>query len=167
MPRPQLKWQKRTVFACAFALTTLIFIITPSLSDDAPAHLESLAAKLRSIDAVRRVEILNIPSRILTRTAVTPDILERAYSYKFVIRDLRGSAYASNLTSAVAATTIQQTAEKTDVRWAVIFFDADNRRVASIYLDGSGRRGAVDAKAVLFGHGLAGWLNDNFSNVFK
>jgi hypothetical protein len=162
---PPIQWQKRALFASTLALT--LAFVTPSLSDDAQARLESLAAKLRSVDAIRRVEILGIPPRILTRTRVTPDILERAYSYKLVIHDLRGSAYASNLAAAVAATTVQQTAEETDVRWAVFFFDADNRRIAAIYLDGSGRRGVVDTQAVTFGRGLAGWLNGNFSNVFK
>jgi len=49
------------------------------------SRIDALISGLRS-NGVERVEILQIPARILTRARVTPDILERSFHYKLTIR---------------------------------------------------------------------------------
>jgi hypothetical protein len=49
----------------------------------------------------------------------------------------------------------------------VLFYDAAEQRVASIYFDASGRHGAVDSQSVDFGGDLGKWLESNFSKAFK
>jgi hypothetical protein len=94
-------------------------------------------------------------------------MLERSYHYKMIIRDMRGGAYNSDLLAAVASTSVQPVAEMGDLRWGLIFFDATEQRVASLYFDASGRRGAVDSIPVSFNGDLGKWLDANFSRVFK
>ena len=57
--------------------------------DTAQSRIDGLVDKLRS-GSVQRIEIVQIPSRILTRTRVTPEMLERSFHYKLVVRDIRG-----------------------------------------------------------------------------
>ena len=132
----------------------------------AQSRVDALIASLRS-GAIGRTEILQIPPRVLTRTRVTPEMLERSFHYKFIIGDLRGSPYSSDLVAAVASTTAQPVSDMGDLRWAIVFFDTNNQRIASLYFDGPGQRGAVDSIAVSFKGGLTKWLSDNFSKAFK
>jgi hypothetical protein len=129
------------------------------------SRIDALISGLRS-NSVERVEILQIPARILTRTRVTPDMLERSFHYKLTIRDIRGGAYSAGLLAAVASTSVQPTGEMGDLRWGMIFFGADEARIASIYLDASGH-GGIDKVAVSFKGDLFKWLDSNFSGVFK
>ncbi|HEY4210368.1 MAG TPA: hypothetical protein VGM84_02705 [Steroidobacteraceae bacterium] len=132
----------------------------------AQTRVDALTNSLR-LSRVERVEVFQIPPRILTRTRVTPEMLERSYHYKMIIRDMRGGAYNSDLLAAVASTSVQPVAEMGDLRWGLIFFDATEQRVASLYFDASGRRGAVDSIPVSFNGDLGKWLDANFSRVFK
>jgi len=58
-------------------------------------------------------------------------------------------------------------AEMGDLRWGMIFFGADEARIASVYFDASGRHGAVDDLSVSFKGDLIRWLDSNFSAAFK
>jgi hypothetical protein len=134
--------------------------------DPVQSQIDALVRSLRA-NGITRVEILQIPPRILTRTRVTPEMLERSFHYKLTIRDVRGGAYSSDLMAAVASTSVRPAAEMGDLRWGVLFYDAAEQRVASIYFDPSGRHGAVGSQSVDFGGDLSKWLESNFSKVFK
>jgi hypothetical protein len=130
------------------------------------SRIDALVRSLRA-NEIARVEILQIPPRILTRTRVSPEMLERSFHYKLTIRDVRGGAYSSDLLATVASVTVRPAAEMGDLRWGVLFYDAAEKRVASIYFDSSGRRGAVDSQSVSFDGDLSKWLDTNFSKAFK
>lgn len=132
----------------------------------AQSRIDELISSLRS-SGVERVEILQIPPRVLTRTRVTPEMLERSFHYKLIIHDIRGGAYSPDLLAAVESTSVQPAAEMGDLRWGVLFFDAREQRIASLYFDASGHRGAVDSQAVSFKGDLIKWLDANFSKAFK
>jgi hypothetical protein len=158
----------------AFLIVTLLTLCasignaqeTHVTGDTAQARIAVLVTKLRS-NEVQRVEIIQMPPRMLTRTRVTPEMLERSFHYKLVIRDLRGGAYAPSLNAAVASMSAEPSAEMGDLRWGILFFDQGDQRIGSIYFDGSGGRGAVDSLAAYFRGDMFKWLDDNFSRAFK
>lgn len=135
-------------------------------ADTAQSRISTLIGKLRS-NEVQRIEIIQIPPRILTRTRVTPEMLERSFHYKLVIRDIRGGLYGPSLIAAVASTSAEPSAEMGDLRWGVTFFDQNEQRIVSLYFDASGRRGAVDSLAASFKGDMFKWLDNNFAGAFK
>jgi hypothetical protein len=137
-----------------------------SAADTAQSRISTLIGKLRSSE-VMRVEIVQIPPRVLTRSRVTPEMLERSFHYKIIIQDLRGGAYGQSLVAAVASITAERSADMGDLRWGVTFFDQTGQRIESLYFDASGHRGAVDSLPVSFKGDMLSWLDDNFSKAFK
>jgi hypothetical protein len=103
----------------------------------------------------------------MTRSRVTPEMLERSFSYKLTINDLRGGRYADGLASAVTTMSVERTADMADVRWGITCFDQSGQRIVAFYFDASGRHGAVDDLPVSFKGDLYRWLDQNFSRVFK
>lgn len=155
----------------AFLLTTTTSICcaqgVPANTANVPqSRIDALISSLKS-NGVERVEILQIPPGVLTRALITPDMQERTFDYKLFIRDLRGGAYSASLLAGVTSTFAQPAAEMGDLRWGMIFFGADEARIASIYFDASGHRGVVDSLAVSFKGDLSKWLDTNFSKAFK
>jgi hypothetical protein len=132
----------------------------------AQSRIDELVSSLRS-NKIERVEIIQIPPRVLTRTRVTPEMLERSFHYKLTIRDLRGGAYSADLLTAATSTSVQPAAEMGDLRWGVIFFGPGEQRIESLYFDASGNRGAVDSLTVSFKGDISKWLNTNFSRAFR
>ena len=65
----------------------------------AQSQIDALATKLANREIVRVEILLQIPARILTRTRVTPEMLENQFHYKLIIRDVRGEVYQEELTS--------------------------------------------------------------------
>lgn len=158
-------------------LRTLVILALPFLAitsssyargtpNAAQSRINTLASELRS-NGIEQVEVLQIPPRVLTRTRVTPEMLERSYHYKLIIRDLRGGAYQADLLAAVASTVVRPAKEMGDLRWGIICFDASEHRILSLYFDASGHRGAVDSTAVSFKGDIARWLDTNFSKAFR
>ncbi|HET6216818.1 MAG TPA: hypothetical protein VFE27_07335 [Acidobacteriaceae bacterium] len=157
--------------AVAMLAFSLLAVTSLSYSQGMPVNavqsrINTLASDLRS-NGIEQVEVLRIPPRVLTRTRVTPAMLERGYHYKLTIRDLRGGAYQPDLLAAVAATVVQPAEDMGDLRWGIIFFDTNGQRVASLYFDASGHRGAVDSTPVSFQGGIGEWLSTNFSKAFR
>jgi hypothetical protein len=134
----------------------------------AQSILETLATELHD-QKVSRVEILEIPPRVLTRTSITPELLETTFHYKLVIREVRGSAYQSKLHDALAATEVVEVGERTmpDLRWGIVFYGENEDRLAAAYFDKSGRRGAINNTPVSARGGLFDWLNSSFGECFK
>jgi hypothetical protein len=140
---------------------------TPVNAADTPqSRIAVLVDKLGS-NQVQRIEIVQIPPRILTRTRVSPDMLERSFHYKLIIRDIRGGAYRSSLLAALKYTSASPSTEMGDLRWGVVFFDQNDQRIESLYFDASGRRGAVDSLPAAFTGEMHNWLGDNFSKAFQ
>src|SRR5512146_2965696 len=71
-------------------------------------------------EAVERVEILYYPERILTRTALSPEMLERLYKYKVEIREFPASLQREQLAPALQAASFSPSAGRShDLRTAV------------------------------------------------
>jgi hypothetical protein len=97
-------------------------------------------------EAIDRVEILYFPERILTRTALTPEKLERQYQYKIEIRELGASPQRQQLLAALHGASIVPSGRPCDVRTAVLLYDKSGKRLLSLYFERGGKNGAVNDK---------------------
>lgn len=68
--------------------------------------VDALLTKLVNKE-IGKVEILQIPARVFTRTRITPDMLEKQFHYKLTIRDVRGGVYEEKLTAAAKSVIVQ------------------------------------------------------------
>ena len=132
--------------------------------DDGKMHLNGIVKKLQA-NKVKRVEILWRDPSAESRSTITPDILEKLYFRKLVIRDLQKYPNTKNLIKAVQATSLSKMDPEAegDVRWAIKFYEDHQKNPASaIYLDGSGETGRVAGASYSFNRPLFDWLNKNF-----
>lgn len=136
-------------------------------TDNSPqSEVDVLAAKVASGE-IERIEIFQIPPRVLTRARITPEMLEKQYSYKLTIRDVRGNMEQKKLVEAIRSTTARLQGEMTDLRWGIVFYGVDGTRVGAIYFDKYGSGGAVDDTAASFKGDLFKWLDESFSSCFR
>ena len=99
--------------------------------------------------AVERVEILYYPERILTRAALTPEMLERQYKYKVELRDFPASLQREQLVPMLRVASFSPSPSRSyDLRTAVLLFDESGKRMLSLYFDSSGRNGVVNRESV-------------------
>src|SRR5207247_7365468 len=90
---------------------------------------------------IGKLEILQIPARILTRTRITPVMLEKQFHYKLTIRDVRGGVHQDKLVEAAKSITVRPETEMPDLRWGVIFYGLDDSRVGALYFVKTGTGG--------------------------
>ena len=156
------------LFVVLFVGVVSFFAVETKAQADSPAQLqiEAIATNLAS-GGIEKIEILQIPIRILTRTRITPEMLERQFQYKLTIRDIRGSAYQSGMTAALKTEIAEPTTDMSDIRWGIMFYGSNDVRLGSLYFDGSGHSGVVDRTPVSFKGQFFGWLEGNFSKSFQ
>lgn len=130
------------------------------------SQVDALAAKLINGEIVK-IEIINIPSQVLNRTRITPEMLEKQFHYKLTFRDIRGNIHKNKLVEAIKSMAVQPQAEMADIRWGVIFYGVDDIRVGAIYFNKTGSSGAVGNVPVSFKGNFFKWLDSNFSNCFR
>jgi len=130
------------------------------------SEVDGLVAKLAKGE-IGRVEVLQIPPEVLTRTRITPEMLERQFDYKFTIHDVRGGAYRKGLLEAMRSVEVGPRSEMPDLRWGIVFYDVHDMRVGALYFDKTGSRGAVDNAPVSFRGDFFKWLKDSFARCFR
>lgn len=172
---------------------TLYFLLEVASADDseiktAQTSVRMLAKKMNE-GIVDTIEIIQMPSDVLTYADLKPHDLEEQYFYKIIINFDRSSRYRESFLSALNSLHINQLVSSVDLRWGIIFKSKDGKRIGSIYLSGNGQSGYVevgtigpsnlfvsnyvvfDQEAVnwLFfrSSGLHKWLDENFSRALK
>jgi hypothetical protein len=80
------------------------------------------------------------------------------------ISDIQVAVLERELTEAAKSIVVQPQAEIPDLHWGIIFYDLDDHRVASLYLDHAGSRGAVGDAPVSFRGKFFKWISNNFSS---
>lgn len=131
----------------------------------AQLRVDILSTKLKNYE-ILRVEILQIPPGVLTRTRITPAMLEKQFDYKLTIRDIRGGAYRDKLVKAIESIEVKSQSAMEDIRWGAIFYDQNDMRVGAIYFNKTGNSGAVGDEPVSFKGDFFKWMDGNFSNCF-
>lgn len=132
----------------------------------AQSQVDTLVAILER-DEIGKVEIFNIPASVKTFAAITPEELEKNYHCKLTIRDIRFGANRPKLIEAVKSVSVWPRSNMGDIRWGIVFYGINEARVAGLYFDKWGNRGAVDSTPVSFNGGLFRWLDRNFSRSFR
>lgn len=132
----------------------------------AQKKVEDLAARLAG-GGVAKVRILHVPARVLTRTRLTPEMLERQFQYELTIRDIRGNTYEKRLGELAKSTSVEPQPDMPDLRWGIIFYDPSGDAITALYFNSSGSQGAVGDLPVSFSGGLFAWLKENFSGSLR
>lgn len=127
------------------------------------ARLHDLAMSVAN-GRVSKIEVLQIPPDILTRARITPEMLERQFYYKLTFQHERGSPPWARLVTAMKGASVNQQAEAVDLRWGILFYSDEGKRVGAIYFDARGRRGYVDGTSVSFTGALFPWVDSTFLN---
>lgn len=105
------------------------------------------------------------PERILVRAALTPERLEQLYQYKLEIRDARESPEWKRLLPLLRQTSVTASGRGYDHRTAVLFFDKNGRRIASVYLNQFGTGGTIDGKSGTISGGIYRWAKSLLKGV--
>jgi hypothetical protein len=108
-------------------------------------------------EQIERLEVLYFPEWILVRAALTPERLEQLYRYKLEIRDVRQSPEWERLLPYLRQTSLTTSGRSYDHRTAVLLFDKEGRRVASVYFDQFGRGGTINGKSGTISGGIYHW----------
>ena len=116
-------------------------------------------------EQVQRVEILYFPERVLVRAALSPERLEQLYRYKIEIRDVRESAEWQPLVAQLRETSVKPSGHGYDHRTAVLLFDQNGQRVASVYFDQFGEGGTIDGNSGTITGGLYHWAKSLLKGV--
>jgi hypothetical protein len=116
-------------------------------------------------EQVQRVEILYFPERVLLRVALSPERLERLYRYKLEIRDVRESTEWQRLLSLLRETSLEPSGHGYDHRTAVLLFDQNGGRIASVYFDQFGRGGTINGDPGTITGGLYHWAKASLKGV--
>jgi hypothetical protein len=145
----------------AFTLTALAFTLTILCS----AQTQGAKPLSFSLEKVQRVEILYFPERVLVRAALSPERLEQLYRYKLEIRDVRESAEWQGLLAQLRETSVKPSGHGYDHRTAVLLFDQNGRRLASVCFDQFGRGGTIDGDSGTIAGGLYDWAKSLLKGV--
>jgi hypothetical protein len=116
-------------------------------------------------EQVQRVEILYFPERVSVRAALSPERLEQLYQYKLEIRDVRESAEGQRFLSLLRETTVTPSGHAYDHRTAVLLFDKDGRRIASVYFDQFGTGGTINGESGTISSGIYRWAKSLLKGV--
>jgi len=114
---------------------------------------------------VQRVEILYFPERVLVRAALSPDRLEQFYQYKVEIRDVSETGEGRRLLPLLHDTLVEPSGHSYDHRTAVLLFDQNGRRVASVYFGQFGRGGTIDGVSGTVKGGVYQWTRSLLKGI--
>jgi hypothetical protein len=138
-------------------LLSALLVLISGCSAPSTENQKSFSAYGISPEAVERVEILYLPERVLTRTALTPEMLERVYEYKVEIPHLTDTVPGNQLISLLRKATFERSNDKYDLRTAVLLYDNAGKRIASLYFDRSGKQGALNDQFGVVTGGVYKW----------
>jgi len=144
--------------ALALALLALAF---------ATLSAKTLTAKPLGVapEQVQRVEILYFPERVLVRAALSPERLEQLYQYKLEIREVCESAEWQRLFPLLRETSVEPSGHAYDHRTAVLLFDKEGRRIASMYFDQFGAGGTINGESGTISGGIYRWAKSLLKGV--
>ncbi len=145
--------------ACVLAVLVLTLSILSTAQTQTPRPLDG------ALEQTERVEILYFPERILVRAALTPERLEQLYRYKLEIREVRQSSEWKWLLQQLRQTSLTPSGREYDLRTAVLLFDKDGRRIASVYFDQFGAGGTINGKSGMISGGIYRWAKSLLKSV--
>jgi hypothetical protein len=114
---------------------------------------DSLATLKQQIQsrAIASVVVLHMPDDVLTRVAVTPELMWKWAETKVILDD----AQRAKLQSLIDATNAKPSPEKSDLRWGILFYNSSGIEIASVFVDHFGQKGYVNNQPVQFSKNLS------------
>jgi hypothetical protein len=98
-----------------------------------------------------KVQVLHMPDSVLTRSAVTPQALRSVASLTQTYRDHVGRT----LDQMLSGISVKRDNHTPDLRWGVLFYDANYHEIASVFVDKFGRYGYLNGEMVSFDAGTS------------
>ncbi|HEY6183121.1 MAG TPA: hypothetical protein VIW67_12805 [Terriglobales bacterium] len=145
------------------AFASAVLVLTFSILSTA----QTQTAKPLSVvlEQVQRVEIRYFPERVLVRAALSPERLEQLYQYKLEIRDVRESAEWQRLPALLRETSVTPSGRAYDHRTAVLLFNKNGQRIASVYFDVFGTAGTMNGESGTISGGIYRWAKSLLKGV--
>lgn len=110
--------------------------------------LQNLKTMIRA-GSITKVQVLHLPDDVLTPVSVTPKSLRFTAYYTICFnRDIAGT-----FEPLLSGLSTKPENHIPDLRWGVLFYDAENHEVGSIFVDGFGHYGYLDDRTVSFHSG--------------
>jgi hypothetical protein len=113
------------------------------------SNMDELRSLLKS-GAVKRVLVLRVPDAVMTRVDVTPQALGSIASYTVTFREDIEATFEPLL----AGLSFKKEKRNPDLRWGVLFYDAHDQELGSLYVDKFGQEGYLNGETVVFETGL-------------
>lgn len=133
--------------------------------NEAQKQVDGIAALLTNHD-IGTVEIFHIPPHVESPISISSEMIEKHFEYRFTIRSIELGEYEEELAKVMKSVKVSPGPESVDIRWGIVFYHTDGRRLLGIYLDGEGESGLVGHTHVSFNRNLFNWLNRKFSKCF-
>lgn len=134
------------------ALRLITLLIVPvcisaqsSPQDSMEAEMESLKSMLRE-GAVVNVQVLHMPDSALTRVAVSQETLRSIASSNTKFSD----HIAETFNPLFSGVSVKKENHTSDLRWGVLFCDAQHHEIGSLFVDKFGRYGYLNGRSVSF-----------------
>jgi hypothetical protein len=108
---------------------------------------------LKSVTSIR---VLCMPEHILVRIALTPELLIANYRSSFELE--RPASKWAEFERAAERTTLEDSGERGDHRWAILFRDSAGRTRHTLAVDRTRRLANLDGKAYKIRGELLSWL---------
>ena len=151
-----------------FLAVLSISLVYAGAAEDTPAQkrLDNISSALAQ-GTIGKIEILQMPADLETRVNVSPDNLEKWFYNKLTIRNIAESIHREKVISAFKSLSATAAQSPGDLRWGVIFYSRDDRRIGAVFFDRFGKKGSVDHLSVSFHGNFFEWLNRTFSPCFQ
>jgi hypothetical protein len=113
-----------------------------------PVDLEKLAALLKQ-GAVGKVRVLHVRDSMLTRVAVSKDALRSIATSTQEFSDQIAEKFGPLL----SGVSVKKEDHTPDLRWGVLFYDAQGQEIGSLFVDKFGQYGCLNDQTVSFATG--------------
>ena len=127
-----------------------VFAQTPS-PNSTHADLERLKSLLNE-GTLAKVQVLHMPDSTLTRAAVSQEVLRSTANSVVNFKD----HLAETFNPLFSGVSVKRENHSPDLRWGVLFCDAQDHEIGSVFVDKFGRYGYLNGQTVSFDAGLFG-----------
>ena len=162
---PKAKWLLLAAFLGPLGARASVAGAEPAI----PAALSTqLVVRALESHEIEKVEVFGISLSSVTRRPIRPAGLERSFQFKVITADISGNFREEGLQKALQETALKPDAVMSDLRTGIVFYARNGgRRVAALYFDATGRRGAFNGNAVQFGGEFYQWLSEAYLSCLQ
>jgi hypothetical protein len=127
-----------------------VFMFAQSSSQSSPeADMERLKSLLKE-GTVAKVKVLHVPDSTLTRMAVSQEALRSIASSVLDFTD----HITEKFNPLLSDVSVKRENHTPDLRWGVVFYDAQDHEIGSVFVDKFGRYGYLNGQTVSFDTGF-------------